>query len=89
MTLEQLMQWNHKIPFQEYEAALKQIDSKKRALRKANDVIYDELDSLDILADEKGSERWQKHEKRRAAAVKRVKRLEQEIATLEREIKGE
>lgn len=82
MTLGQLFAWNGKIPLQEYEDLLKQIEAKEKALRRAQDVIYDEEASLDILKDEQGSERWQRHEKRYLAALKRAEKLTKEIKSL-------
>ena len=83
MTLAQLTAWKGNIPHPEYESLLKKIEAKKRAIRKAHDTVYDEDDSLSILKDEQGSERWQRHDRRRQNALKRIEKLKKELATLE------
>lgn len=88
VTLEQMMKWNRKIPLFEYETLLGVLEKKRRYLRNACITIQDEEDSLTVLEDEKGSERWQGHEKRRLYAVKRAERLRGEIQALEEHLFG-
>ena len=82
MTLDQLIAWNGNIPFAEYEALLQKMESKEKALRRARETGYSEEISLDALRDERGSERWQRHEKRHQGAAKRCEKLEKEIIDL-------
>ena len=67
MNLEQLMAWNGKIPFHEYESLVKKLESKNRSLRNACMAVQNEEDSLSVLVDEKESERWLRHEKKAAS----------------------
>ena len=83
MTLQQLMSWNGNMPLQEYEALLQKIDAKKRALRRAYSSLYDAEDALDVLADEQGSEQWQKHADKRQKALARIDALKSELSALE------
>lgn len=83
MTLEQFGAWNRKIPFTEYEALLDKIESKKRALSRACETVYSEEVSLEVLADEKGSALWEKHDKKRRSALARSEKLKREIESLE------
>lgn len=58
----------------EYEKLLKDKQKLERQIRKASNTIFDEEESLDILADEVGSERYNKHlENKQKAEVKREK----------------
>jgi hypothetical protein len=57
-----------------YEQLLKDRKRLEKQIAKANSVIYDEEDSLEILADEVGSERYNKHlESKQKAEDKRIK----------------
>lgn len=44
-----------------YEQLLKEKQKLEKQIAKANSIIYDEEDSLEILADEVGSKRYDKH----------------------------
>lgn len=44
-----------------YEQLLKDKQKLEKQIAKANSIIYDEEDSLEILADEVGSERYNRH----------------------------
>ena len=58
----------------EYERLLKDKQKLERQIRKASNTIFDEEESLDILADEVGSERYNKHlENKQKAEAKREK----------------
>ena len=58
----------------EYERLLKDKQKLERQIRKASDTIFDEEESLDILADEVGSERYNKHlENKQKAEAKKEK----------------
>lgn len=57
-----------------YEQLLKDKQKLEKQIAKANSIIYDEEDSLEILADEAGSERYNKHlESKQKAEDKRTK----------------
>ena len=70
----------------EYERLLKDKQKLERQIRKASNTIFDEEESLDILADEVGSERYNKHlENKQKAEAKREKaqaKLEQIVKKL-------
>ena len=88
MTLVELIAWNGKIPLQQYEVLLQKLESKRKALRRALEAVYSEEASMDVLKDEKGSERWQRHEKAYQTALKRAEKLKKEIEDLKRVISG-
>ena len=57
-----------------YEQLLKDKQKLEKQIAKANSIIYDEEDSLEILADEVGSERYNRHlESKQRAEDKRAK----------------
>lgn len=89
MTLVQLLAWNRKIPLSEYEALLKKLESKQKALGRAQEAVYSEEVSLDVLKEEKGSERWQRHERAYQASLRRIEKLTKEISALKCKLAGE
>lgn len=61
MTLEEMLAMPKGMKFEEYESLLKDKQRLERQIRKASDIIFAENDSLEVLADEIGSERYNKH----------------------------
>lgn len=74
MTLVELLAMPKGMNPMEYEKLLKDKQKLEKQIRKASDTIFDEEESLDILADEVGSERYNKHlENKQKAEAKREK----------------
>ena len=86
MTLVELFAMPKGMNPMEYEKLLKDKQKLEKQIRKASDTIFDEEESLDILADEIGSERYNKHlENKQKAEAKREKaqaKLEQIVKKL-------
>ena len=61
MTLTEFLAMPKGMNFQEYEQLLKEKQKLEKQIAKANSVICDEEDSLGVLADEVGSELYNKH----------------------------
>lgn len=86
MTLTELLAMPKGISFENYEKLLAEKSKLEKKIQKESNIILDEDDSLNILADEVGSERYNKHlENKQRAEVKRNKamiRLEQIVQIL-------
>ena len=74
MTLEELLVMPIGMSLEEYQRLLKEKKKLKNKIANASATIFAEEDSLEILADEVGSERYNKHlENKRKAESKREK----------------
>lgn len=74
MTLEELLAMPVGIDLNEYQNLLKEKKRLEKQITKASNDIYREEDSLEILADEIGSERYNKHlAMKQKAEIKREK----------------
>lgn len=74
MTLEELLAMPVGIDLNEYQNLLKEKKRLEKQIAKASNEIYNEEDSLEILADEIGSERYNKHlAMKQKAEIKREK----------------
>lgn len=86
MTLAEMLAMPKGMNVVDYENLLKEKHKLENQIRKASDIIFMENDSLEILADEIGSERYNKHlESKQKAETKRDKaqaKLEQIVREL-------
>lgn len=83
MTFEELLNMPKGMSIEEYTKLLKKQKRIKNRLGKVSNLIYDEEDSLDILSDEIGSDRYNRHlKKKQELENEKVKLLEQLEATL-------
>lgn len=74
MTLTEFLSAPKGMNIETYEQLLKDKQKLEKQIAKANSIIYDEEDSLEILADEVGSERYNRHlESKQRAEDKRAK----------------
>ena len=74
MTLTEFLSVPKGMNIEVYEQLLKDKQKLEKQIAKANSIIYDEEDSLEILADEVGSERYNRHlESKQKAKDKRAK----------------
>ena len=86
MTLEELFAWPKGIMFEEYEKLINEKHKLDRQIRRTSDKIFDEEDSLEVLADEVGSDRYNEHlmkkqklEAKREKAMIRFKEIEDRL----------
>lgn len=86
MTLVELLAMPKGMNPMEYEKLLKDKQKLERQIRKASDTIFDEEESLDILADEVGSDRYDKHlankqraEVKREIAMAKLEQIEKKL----------
>jgi len=61
MTLNEFLRCPRTMSFEEYDKLLKEKKTVEKMIGATQGKIYDEIDSLEILADEEGSDRYQKH----------------------------
>lgn len=74
MTITEALSIPKGMNFEEYEKLLKNKQKLEKQIQKASNDIDFENDSLEILEDEKGSERYNAHlQKKQKAEVKREK----------------
>ena len=83
MTFEELLKMPKGMDIEEYNKLLKKLKKIKNRLTKVSNLIYDEEDSLEVLSDEIGSDRYNRHlEKKQELENEQVKLLEKLKATL-------
>nr|DAI60818.1 MAG TPA: hypothetical protein [Caudoviricetes sp.] len=83
MTFEEMLKMPKGMSIEEYSKLLKKQKRIKNRLTKVSNLIYDEEDSLEILSDEVGSNRYNRHlEKKQELEDEQVKLLEKLKATL-------
>ena len=61
MTIAEALNIPKGMDFEEYEKLLKDKQKFEKQIAKASDIIQAEFDSLEVLSDEVGSERYNKH----------------------------
>lgn len=83
MTFEELLKMPKGMGIEEYNKLLKKQKRIKNRLTRVRNLIYDEEDSLDVLSDEVGSDRYNRHlEKKQELENEQVKLLEKLKATI-------
>ena len=83
MTLEEMLKIPKGMDIEEYNKLLKKQKRIKNRLTKVSNLIYEENDSLDVLTDEIGSDRYNRHlEKKQELENEQAKLLEQLKATI-------
>ena len=83
MTLEEMLKMPKGMDIEEYNKLLKKQKRIKNHLTKVSNLIYEENDSLDVLIDEIGSDRYNRHlEKKQELENEQAKLLEQLKATI-------
>jgi cell division septum initiation protein DivIVA len=85
MTITEALSIPKGMDFEEYEKLLKDKQKLEKQIAKASDTIQSEVDSLEVLSDEVGSERYNKHlQSKQKAEVKREKAQAKLQAIMER-----
>jgi hypothetical protein len=83
MKFEELLKMPKSMDIEEFNKLLKKQKRIKNRLTKVSNLIYDEIDSLEVLSDEIGSDRYNRHlEKLQELENEQVKLLEKLKATL-------
>ena len=89
MTLGEALLIPKGMTFEEYEKLLKEKHKLEKQIAKASDDIYAEMDSLDILSDEEGSEKYNRHlqaklkaESKRAKAQQKLNAIYLKLTTV-------
>lgn len=88
MTLEELFKIPKGMSLEEYEKLLKEKQKLERKIRKASDDIFFEEDSLQILSDEVGSERYNKHLENKRRAMVRIEKARVKLTQINDKLKG-
>ena len=74
MTIAEALSIPKGMDFEEYEKLLNDKQKLEKQIAKASDTIQSEVDSLEVLSDEIGSERYNKHlQSKQKAEAKREK----------------
>lgn len=74
MTITEALSIPKGMKFEEYEKLLKDKQKLEKQIAKASDTIQSEVDSLEVLSDEVGKERYNKHlQSKQKAETKREK----------------
>lgn len=74
MTMAELLNWPKDISLEEYQKRLEAQKRTDRKIRKLSEEAFDIKDALQVLEDEKGSERY----------IRKAKRLEEIMAEIKR-----
>ena len=89
MTLGEALMIPKGMTFEEYEKLLKEKRKLEKQITKASEDIYDETDSLDVLSDEEGSEKYNRHlqaklkaESKRAKAQQKLNAIYLKLTTV-------
>ena len=88
MTLEEMLAMPKGMKFEEYESLLKDKQRLERQIRKASDIIFAENDSLEVLADEIGSERYNKHLANKQKAETKREKAQAKLEQIVKKLKG-
>jgi uncharacterized protein (DUF2164 family) len=86
MTLVELLAMPKGMNPIEYEKLLKDKQKLENQIRKASNAIFDEEESLDILADEVGSERYNKHLANKQKAEAKREKAQAKLEQIERKL---
>lgn len=88
MTMTELLAMPKGMRFEEYEKLLDEKQKLEKQIRRASNTIFDEEESLEVLADEVGSERYNKHlvnkqktEAKREKAKAKLEQIEKKLNT--------
>lgn len=85
MTIAEALSIPKGMNFEEYEKLLKDKQKLEKQIAKASDIIQSEIDSLELLSNEVGSERYNKHlQSKQKAEAKREKAQAKLQAIMER-----
>ena len=87
MTLTEALSIPKGMDFEEYEKLLKDKQKLEKQIAKASDTIQSEVDSLEVLSDEVGSERYNKHLQSKQKAEDKKEKAQAKLQQIERRLK--
>lgn len=88
MTFTEMLAWPYeKMTLEEYEQLLNEKRKSERSLHRISDKIFDEEDSLVVLADEAESERYKQHAEELKNLEARKRKIEQKIADIDEKLR--
>lgn len=82
MTLDELLRMPKNMSVEEYQECLNKKHRLQRKCRILSDKIEDETDSLEILKDEPGSERYSRHQELLSKYNKQLQKAKEELAQI-------
>lgn len=82
MTIAEALSIPKGMDFEEYEKLLKEKHKLEKQITKASDDIYDEMDSLDVLSDEEGSENYNRHLQAKLKAEAKREKAQAKLQTI-------
>ena len=88
MNLEEFLTMPVGMTIEEYQKLLKEKSRLESQIRKASDLICIENDSLEVLSDEVGSERYNKHLMNKQQADARKKKAQERLSEINKKLKG-
>lgn len=88
MTLKELFRIPKGMSLEEYESLLKKKQKLEKRIRKASYTIFDEADSLEVLSDEVGSERYNKHLVNKQKTEVKMEKARAELKLIEKKLNG-
>lgn len=88
MTLEEMLAMPKGMKFEEYESLLKDKQRLERQIRKASYIIFAENYSLEVLADEIDSERYNKHLANKQKAETKREKAQAKLEQIVKKLKG-
>lgn len=89
MTLEQALSIPKGMTFEEYGKLLERFKRASRRIELISNDIHFEENSLEVLEDEKGSERYNRHLQAKKDAETRLEKAYARYNEIERQLKGE
>ena len=88
MNLEEFLTMPMGMTIEEYQRLLKEKKRLESQIRKVSDVICIENDSLEVLSDEVGSDRYNKHLTNKQQADARKKKAQEKLSEINEKLKG-
>ena len=82
MTIAEALSIPKGMDFEEYEKLLNDKQKLEKQIAKASDTIQSEVDSLEVLSDEVGSERYNKHLQSKQKAEAKKEKAQAKLQTI-------
>ena len=82
MTVDDIIRMPKGMHLEEYDKLLKEKERLEKKLRKASDMVFDLEDSLEVLSDEFGSERYRNYVESRDKYKNEVESLKMQLASI-------
>ena len=86
MTITEALSIPKGMNFEEYGQLLKDKQKLEKQIEKASDTIQSEIDSLEVLSDEVGSERYNKHLQNKQKSEAKREKAQAKLQTIKERI---